>query len=68
MANGISITEALKGKTIRRAMSDGNVLALETGTQRIRITWEDGEPKIQGIDVRIILPEVVLTGAQGYAS
>lgn len=67
MENGISITEALKGKTITRAMTDGKVLAIETNTQRIRIIWEDGEPKVQGIDARIILPEAVLSGVQGYA-
>ena len=67
MANGISITEALKGKTIARAMTDGKVLALETSTQRIRIIWEDGEPKVQGIDARIVLPNAMFTGEQGYA-
>lgn len=67
MANGISITDALKGKVITRAMTDGRVLALETASQRIRITWEDGSPKVQGIDARIILPEAIVTGEQGYA-
>ena len=67
MATGISITEALKGKTIARAMTDGKVLALETSTHRIRNIWEDGEPNVQGIDARIVLPNPMLTGAQDYA-
>ena len=50
------IHEQMKGKTISKVMTDGEFLYIfTTNGQRFRITWKEGEPVLDGIDVAIQL-------------
>ena len=64
----LSLTESLRGKLIRRVLTDGDVLAIETDSQRFRIRWEDNMPVLVGVDAMIVLPDVVLGSIGGYTN
>lgn len=62
----MNIHDNLAGKTVEAALTDGErlILRLTTG-QELRIEWQDGEPTLTGIDVRIVLPATAINSAVG---
>lgn len=57
------INAQLHGKTVDAAYKDGTHLILSlTDGHQVRIKWVDGEPVLAGVDVRIQLPAIGLSG------
>lgn len=53
------IDAALRGRTVERALTDGQELILEcTDGHRVRVTWDRGadSPRLVAVDVRVVLP------------
>lgn len=62
----MNIHENIQGKTIDAALTDGTQLILRmTDGHEYRIKWEDGEPVLRGVDVRIVIPAAAMSGVAG---